>query len=112
MAKRKKAKVIKTSKKVETNDGFLKRVLHLILKPYSIIVVILTLAGSIPTCNYIKEKYFTSAHDKFIDNNYVQGDLKAPIFTGDEHALYSIAELKPNFTNKRANNKRDKNSRL
>jgi hypothetical protein len=38
-----------------------------------------------------------SKHEQFVEANYAQGDLKAPIFTGDTHAPYSISEMKPNF---------------
>jgi hypothetical protein len=64
---------------------------------YVIALGIITLVGGIPTFDYIKGKYFITKHDKFIEENYIKGDLKAPIFSGNQHAAYSISNDVPNF---------------
>ncbi len=48
---------------------------------YAIAAGVITIAGAIPTCNSIKSTYFTTSHEKFIDENYIIG-VMAPFYVG------------------------------
>jgi hypothetical protein len=75
------------------------RIIDFLKRFYVIIIGVIALAGAIPTYQYIKEKYFTSQHDKYINDTFIQGDLTPNNSIKFSPGMFKKLDVPPNFSN-------------